>query len=323
MDAKAKLDLNDVALLVRVVQTASFSAAARERGVPVSTVSRRIARLELALGTQLLERTTRMLRLTDAGRTYFEHAVRAMDDLAQGSGQLRERQVEPRGRVRILAPTWFAEAVAHVLCGHLARHPHVSIDLELDQRAVELSAEGFDIAIVAGKPDDTSDFVAREIWRAAPKVLVASPRYLKIRGRPRNVRELARHDLLATRSRDGFETWTLMNGRSKRRHTFAPRLFASEIAVAHQAALAGLGIALMPEILCADDLAKKRLVHVLVGWEGERGGVHLLFRAHRSLTAAVRTCIDLLLDKLPGSDPAHARPKRQRSRPSRATHTAA
>ncbi len=311
MNARAVLDFNDVALLVRVVQTASFSAAARERGVPVSTVSRRIARLESALGTRLLERTTRMLRLTDAGRTYFDHAMRAMDDLAQGAGQLRERQVEPRGRVRILAPTWFADAVANVLFGYLAKHPQVSIDLEFDQRAVDFAAEGFDIAIVAGKLEDTNDFVAREIWRAAPKVLVANPRYLEARGRPRNVGELARHDLIATKSNEGFETWTLMQGRTKRRCTFAPRLFASEIAVAHRAALAGLGITLMPEILCVDDIAKQRLVHVLEGWEGERGGVHLLYRAHRSLTAAVRTCVDLLLAKLPRTNPAHSQLKRR------------
>ena len=302
MNAKAEFDLNDIAMLVRVVESASFSAAARERGVPVSTVSRRIARLESALGTRLLERTTRALRLTDAGRTYFDHAVRAMDDLAQGAGQLRERQAEPRGRVRILAPTWLADAVAHILFSYLAKHPHVSVDLALDQRAVDLAAEGFDIAIVAGKIDDTNDFVAREIWQAAPKILVASPRYLEARGRPRNVRELARHDLLATKSSDGFETWTLMQGRTKRRLTFAPRLFASEIDVVRQAALAGIGIALMPETLCADELAKQRLVHVLGDWEGERGGVHLLFRAHRSLTAAVRACIDRLLAKLPATD---------------------
>lgn len=306
MDAKAIADLNDVALLVRVVQTRSFSAAARERGVPVSTVSRRIARLESALGTRLLERTTRALRLTDAGRAYFDHASRAMDDLAQGTNQLQERQAEPRGRIRILAPTWFADSVANVLFGYLAEYPHVSVDLELDQRSTDPG--GFDIAIVAGKLEETSDFVAREIWRAAPKRLFASPRYLRARGTPNRVGDLVGHDLIAIRSREGSSSWALVNGRSKRRHTFAPRLYASEISVARRAALAGLGITLLPEILCVDDLAKNRLVQVMAGWEGERGGVHLLYRAHRSLTAAVRTCIDRFLAELPGTDPAHAKP---------------
>ncbi len=296
-------DLNDVALLVRVVQTHSFSAAARERGVPVSTVSRRIARLESALDTRLLERTTRALRLTDAGRAYFEHASRAMDDIAQAAERLRERQIEPSGRVRILAPTWFADAVSSVLFDWLSKHPRVSVDLELGQQSFDSVAAGFDIAIVAGKIEETPDFVAREIWRASPKLLVASPRYVRARGAPRGVADLARHDLLSTRSSDGFATWTLLNGRMRRRCTFAPRLQTSEIAVAQRAALQGLGIALLPESLCTRDLTKKRLVRVLDGWEGERGGVHLLFRAHRSLTTAVRGCIDHLLATLPGAAP--------------------
>src|ERR1700761_6937389 len=115
MDARVNLDLNDVSLLVRVVQTRSFSAAARERGVPVSTVSRRITRLEAALGIRLLERTTRRLRLTDAGRPFFAHAERAVDDLAQGSDRVHELQKEPRGRVRIMAPIGLGAAVANVV----------------------------------------------------------------------------------------------------------------------------------------------------------------------------------------------------------------
>jgi DNA-binding transcriptional LysR family regulator len=304
MDANTDIDFNDVALLVRVVQKRSFSAAARERGVPVSTVSRRVARLEAALGTRLLERTTRALRLTDAGRTFFDHASRAMDDLAQGSGLLRERQAEPRGRVRILAPTWFADCVANVLFGYLARFPRVSIDLEFDQRCVDPTTGGFDIAIVAGKLAETADFVARDIWRASPKRLFASPGYLQAHGTPRRVGDLAEHDLIAIRSVEGFSGWTLMQGRTRRRLTFAPRLYTSEISAARSAAVAGLGIALLPDILCRDDLANKQLVQVLESWEGERGGVHLLYRARRSLTVAVRTCIDHLLADLPGTDPA-------------------
>src|SRR3954463_16797081 len=121
MDARIKLDLNDVALLVRVVQTHSFSAAARERGVPVSTVSRRIARLESVLGVRLLERTTRSLRLTDAGRSYFAHAERAVDDVWQGTDHVRELRKEPRGRIRVLAPIVLGASVSNVICRYLAR----------------------------------------------------------------------------------------------------------------------------------------------------------------------------------------------------------
>lgn len=296
-------DLNDVSLFVRVVQTHSFSAAARERGVPVSTISRRIARLESSLSTRLLERTTRALRLTDAGRVYFDHASRAMDDLVQGTGQVRERQATPRGRVRILAPTALAAAVANVSFTFLAAHPQVSIDVELGQNPSDLAMAGFDLAIVTGKPDATSDFVAREIWRSTRKLLLASPRYVASRGAPRHIDDLAQHDCVATRTKDGFATWTLVKGRDKRRFTFAPRFSVSEFAAAHRAVLAGLGIALFPESSCADDLASKRLIRVLETVEGEPGGVYLLYRTQRSLSFTVRAVVTHFLATLPATDP--------------------
>jgi DNA-binding transcriptional LysR family regulator len=300
MRAKIDLDLNDVALLVRMVQRRSFSAAARERGVPVSTVSRRVARLESALGLRLLERTTRTLRLTDAGRTYFEHAERAMDDLAQGTGQVRELQDEPRGRVRIAAPIAFGPAVADAVYRYLAKHPGVSIDLEIDGRRPD-SDSGFDIAIVAEKLRDTDDFIAREVRPTTRKLLFASPRYLKERGKPRGLEELARHDCIATSVTDGHATWVLAKGRTKRRFTFAPRLYVSEFSAAYRAVLAGVGVAMLPESLCAQDVTKRRMARVMDGWEGDAAGVSLLYRAHRSLTAAVRTCIDHLLAELPAT----------------------
>ncbi|RKI33587.1 LysR family transcriptional regulator [Corallococcus sp. AB004] len=300
MRAKIDLDLNDVALLVRVVQRRSFSAAARERGVPVSTVSRRIARLESALGLRLLERTTRTLRLTDAGRKYFDHAERAMDDLAQGTGRVRELQDEPRGRVRIAAPTAFGAAVANVVYLYLAKHPGVSIDLEIDGRRPDPDS-GFDIAIMTEKLNDTDDFVAREVRPMTRKLLFASPHYLKEHGTPRGVEELAVHDCIATRATDGHATWTLAQGRTKRRFTFAPRLYVSEFSAAYRAVLAGVGIAMLPESLCAQDVNKRHMARVLEGWEGDAAGVYLLYRAHRSLTAAVRTCIDHLLAELPAT----------------------
>ncbi|WP_437733269.1 LysR family transcriptional regulator [Sorangium sp. So ce1335] len=306
MDAQIDLDLNDAALLVRVVRTRSFSAAARERGVPVSTVSRRIARLEAALGVRLLERTTRRLQLTDAGRAYFGHAERAIDDLAQGTHLVRELQSEPRGRVRVVAPIALGATVARVVCAYLAKHPRVSVDLEIDSRPVDLLAGRFDIAIVPGRVDDTTDFVARELWRATRKLLYASPRYLEARGVPRRVEDLARHDCIAVHATEGMATWTLGQGRRRRRIVFEPRFYVSESSAAHRATLAGIGIALLPEVFCAEDVAAKRLVRVLDGHEAEAGGVSLLYRAHRALTAAVRTCVDHLLGELPATDPVRA-----------------
>lgn len=299
------VDLNDVALLVRVVQTHSFSAAARERGVPVSSVSRRIARLEMSLGIRLLERTTRRLRLTDAGRDYFAHAERAVDDLASGTRRVRELSSEPSGRVRVVSPIVFGTAVANAVHGYLAAQPRVSVELKLDDRGAELLADGFDIAMIGGRPQEhAGDFIARELWRSTRKLLYASPRYVKARGLPDRVEELAAHDCIATHASDGFAVWSLSSGRKKRNVTLAPRFHVNESSAAHRAALAGVGIAMLPEVICAPDVKAKRLVRVLDGYEGEAGGVYLLYRAHRALTAAVRTCVDHFLDALPVTDPS-------------------
>nr|HEX4316276.1 LysR family transcriptional regulator [Kofleriaceae bacterium] len=307
--ATAKLDLNDVALFVRVVQLRNFSAAARERCVPVSTVSRRISRLEDALGLRLLERTTRRLVLTDAGRGYHAHAEHAVEDLAQGGALVRELRTEPSGRVRITAPTAFGGVVTDALVPFLRAHPGVSADLELAVRPLDVAglaaSEAFDVAIIAGHTVDTADFIARPLWRASRKLVMASLAYLKARGTPRTVDALARHDCIATRAADGLATWTLgRSGARAQRFTFAPRLYVSDSAAAQRAVRGGLGLAILPEVLCAEDVAHGRLVRVLPRHEGHGGGVALLYRAHRSLTAAVRACVEHFTTTLPASDPA-------------------
>lgn len=299
----ANVNLNDVALLVRVIQTRSFSAAARERGVPVSTVSRKISRLEQALGLRLLERTTRRLVLTDAGRRYFAHAERAIEDLAEGGAVVRELQTEPRGRVRILAPVTLGGVITDVLASFLARYPGVSVDLELAERSLDLATETFDLAIITGRVD-TSDFIARPLWRSSRKLLFASRAYLEERGTPRTIADLARHACIATRGGEGTATWALARNRVTKRFSFEPRLYVSESSAAQRAARAGVGIAMLPEVLCAEDVAHGRLVRVLPRYEGQVGGVALLYRAHRSVTAAIRTCIEYFLTGLPASDPA-------------------
>lgn len=300
----ATIDLNDAALLVRVIQTRSFTAAARERGVPVSTVSRRITRLEQALGTRLVERTTRSLSLTEAGRSYFAHAERAIADLDEGSNIVREMRNEPRGRVRILCPPPFSSTVTASVFAYLAANPEVSIDLDLSGRQPELDT--FDLALVTGKPTDTTELVARELQAPSRKLLVASPKYLAQRGTPRRYHDLADHAFIAARSIDGVAIWTLVQRGHRRKFSFTPRLTVGEYGAAYRAAIAGLGITIMPEVTAKADFAAKRLVQVLPSVEGETGGVYLVYRAQRAFTAAVRTCLDhLMRDMLRAWSSAH------------------
>jgi DNA-binding transcriptional LysR family regulator len=297
MNAKIQADLNDIAILVRVVQAKSFSAAARERGVPVSTISRRIARLENSIGVRLIERTTRRLRLTDLGRAYFDHAERALDELTIGARLLGELQEEPRGRVRVTAPLGLGPVIAASLESYLADHPAVNVELDLSERRVDLVGEGFDIAIRTGKVDE-SDFIARALG-GSPRRLYASPAYIARHGAPRRLSDLRTHDCVATRTTESGTTWTLFRNAKRERVSFVPRLFVNELGAAKQAVVAGVGIGLFPATMSQAEVSSGSLVHVLRAYEGEMVGVHLLYRARRSLTAAVRTCVDYLLHAVP------------------------
>jgi DNA-binding transcriptional LysR family regulator len=290
----AKVDLNDAALFVRVVRAASFSAAAKEIGVPVSTVSRRVARLETALGARLLERTTRRLRLTDVGRTYAAHAERAVDDLSAGRDRVRALDVVPRGRVRLTAPVGLGRMLVDALAPYLAANPAVHVEIDLSERKVDLLDEGIDIALRAG-PVDTPDFVGRQLFQSS-RGLYASAAYLARRGRPRKLADLAAHDAIAMRTSDRGAVWELFEGRRRHRVAFAPRLIVNEMMAMRAAVRAGAGIALLPEPETQD------LVRVLPALSGERAGMWLLYPAHRSTTAAVRSCVEHLLATMrPGS----------------------
>lgn len=291
----ATIDLNDVVLLVEVVRASSFTSVAKARGVPVSTVSRRIARLEKSLGTLLLERTTRRLRLTDAGRGYFAHAERAIDELIDGANGVRSLVSEPRGHVRITAPFGMGAMLTTSLAPYLAAHPHVTVEVDLTDRRVDLLAEGFDIAFRSGEID-SADFIGKKVYESR-RALFASKAYLKRRGRPRDLGDLAKHDLIAARATPRGAAWELVSRRTGRtkRFTFMPRLVVNEMMASRSAALAGGGIAFLP----SGGESIEGLERVLPEYSGPPGGMWLLYPARRTVTAAVRSCVDHLLATLP------------------------
>lgn len=292
MDAKVEApDLNDVALFVDVVRAASFTAAAKVRGVPVSTVSRRISRLEERLDTRLLERTTRRLHLTDVGRSYFQHAERALEQLGEGTQLVRAFHVAPHGRVRITAPTGFGPLLVRSLAPYLAANRDVTIELELTDRRVDMVEEGFDLAVRSGRIED-SELVARKIFETG-RALFASKAYLAARGRPRRIPDLAKHDLIAAQSTASGAVWELFSGGKRHRVAFRPRMVVNDMTSARAAAAAGIGIALLPSSVSGDELEP-----VLLGATGPVGGLWVLHPARRGMTAAVRTCADHLIEQL-------------------------
>jgi DNA-binding transcriptional LysR family regulator len=291
-------DFNDAALFVKVVRAASFTAAAREHGVPVSTVSRRIVRLESQLGARLLERTTRRIRLTNVGEHYFEHAERALDELTEGSRHVREAQAMPRGKVRITAPVGVGPLLSRALASFLLNAPLVTVEVDLSDRRADLVAEGIDIALRAG-PIDSGDHVAKKLHES-PRGLYASAAYLARRGRPRRIEDLENHDLIATRATASGAVWDLVTtpgarGKARRhRIDFKPRLLVNELVAARHAAIAGIGITLLP----VSHVERGTLERVLPQLSGESIGLWLVYRAQRRVTAAVRACVEHLIEEL-------------------------
>ena len=208
------IDLNRIRLFARVVEAGSFTAAARDAGLPKSSVSRAIAALERDLAVRLIHRTTRRLQPTEAGRAYYESLSRALAGIDEATAAAAELQDTPRGTVRLTAPTDLGDRLLPpLLVGFAARYPEVRVDVVLTQRFVDLVHEGIDLALRVGRLGD-SRLVARPLGTVRAGVF-ASPRYLERRGAPRTVAALAEHECLLFRSSSGRAVWKLVGPRGE------------------------------------------------------------------------------------------------------------
>ena len=244
-------DLNDVLIFTKVVEAGSFTAAARGLGLPTSTVSRRVARLEAHLDTRLLQRTTRKLSLTDAGRLYYERGAQVFTGLEEAEQILAETRAAPRGRVRVTAPVEHT-IVMRMVRPFLERYPGVQVDLELTNRSVNLVEEGFDVGIHAGALADSS-LVASKLMDS-PFQLVASPAYLELRGEPGRIQELSGHDCIVFGGTSLNAAWSFSVGRKIVKVPIRGRVAVNHLQAVRDAALAGLGIAMLPALVCGEDL---------------------------------------------------------------------
>ncbi len=296
-------DLNDLYYFAMVVEHGGYAAAERVLGISKSRLSRRVAHLEETLGTRLLQRSARRFAVTEVGRNVFRHA-QAMIAEAQSAREAVDRlSAEPRGLVRVACPVQIAQQhLAGLLPQFLADHPQVRIQLEVSNRRVDLINEGFDIALrVRSQLNDDGDLVMRR-FGTVQQLLVASPRYLARRGRPTSPANLASHVTLAMTGDEARPRWELHgpDGRIERSE-IQPRLIAHDFPVLLSAAVAGLGIALLPETVCADQVGAGELEQVLPDWSLPQGIFHAVFPSRRGLLPAVRVFIDHLVEQIPRS----------------------
>ncbi len=295
-------DLNDIYFFASVVQYGGFSAAARTIGVEKTRLSRRIAALEKRLGVRLLQRTTRALALTEAGQRFFERCVATVEGAQAAYDSVAELRREPAGLVRLSSPVLLAQrCLAHVLPGYMTAYPKVSVFLEATDRTVNVIEERFDIAIRA-KPaiEDAAGLVAKTLG-LSQRVLVVSPGFLG-HGRPQTPAELPRFDTVASTDDvvDGGARWNLtsLDGRSQHIE-LKPRLVSSDLRARLQAAMRGIGIALLPEQVVAAPLKEGLVDRVLPEWSGAKNILHLVYPTPRGMLPSVRSLIDHVLIHVP------------------------
>lgn len=293
------LDLNDVALFVQVVRFGSFAEASRRLGVPPNTLSRRIAQLETHLGTRLMQRSTRKLSLTSAGQDFHERCASAVDGLVDAGQVLVASQQAPNGLVRVAAPADFFDFfLMEWLAEFLDAYPLVRVEFVLKDARSDLIAERIDVAIRGGILEDSSLF-ARKALDASMDRLVASPAYIKARGEPQTLQDLFDHDCLVFAHPTGRATWRLSGPEGADVEIqVAGRLSGNTAQVLRKAALAGLGIALLPSSMTSREIRAGLLVPVLEQFHRQGHGVHLVYASRRHLPTAVSAFIDMVIDKL-------------------------
>ncbi len=286
------MDLNDVVVFAKVVQTGSFTRAGRELSLPKSTVSRKVSELEARLGARLLQRTTRSLSLTDAGRAFHEHATRIVSELTAGAAAVLELEEAPRGKLRVSTPLNF-ELFAPVLSAFVSRYPAVDVELVCSDRMVDLVEEQFDVAIRASRLRDSA-LVARPLG-VLRSFMVASPRYVADHGDPRQPKELAQHACLVFGAGADRGHFRLARKGREEVVSVAGRLVANDFELLHQAAKDDLGIAMLPCPRIAADLEAGRLVRVLSEWSAPSFPIHAVYPSTRHLSPKVRAFVDHLL----------------------------
>lgn len=293
------LDLNDVAVFVQVVRSGSFAETARRLGIPPNTLSRRVQQLEARLGTRLLQRSTRKLSLTNAGEDFYDRCASAVETLGDAGQALMSGNKIPSGLVRVAAPAEFFDFFPmECLAEFLAQHPLVRVDFILSDARADLIADRIDVAIRGGVLEDSGLF-ARQVLHPGLDGLVASPDYLAARGAPATLQDLADHDCLVFAHPSGRATWRLsgLDGADAEVQV-AGRFSGNTAQSLRKAAMAGLGIALLPSAITRRDLSAGMLVPVLPQFHRKGHGVHLVYASRRHLPSAVSAFIELVADKM-------------------------
>lgn len=303
-------DLNDMLYFAEVVDRGGFAAAGRALGLPKSKLSRRVAELEARLGVRLLQRTTRKLSLTQTGELYHRHCVAIREEAEAAADAMALVQTEPRGTIRVACPVTLAQStIGPLIPRFLGKHPQVRLEMQVSNRVVDLVQEGFDVALrVRTTLDDSGSLIVKNLGNSQ-SLLVASPAQLERQGRPQTVDDLQRLSTLAMSGSDGKIGWKLLGpGGRELNFQHRPVYTADDLWTLKYAVLAGTGVTLLPDYMCANELQQGQLEQVLPGWAPRTGIIHAVFPSRRGLVPAVRRFLDFLGEHVTTEGLEQARP---------------
>ncbi|WP_112321086.1 LysR family transcriptional regulator [Oceanibium sediminis] len=295
--------LSEMEAFISVVDQGGFTEAAKKLGVSKSAVSKHVSALEARLGARLLNRTTRRVNPTEIGLAYYDRATVVLSGAAEADEMVNAMQTAPRGALRISVPVSFGiSQLSGIVGAFLAEYPDVSVNMVLDDRFVELVAEGFDVAIRIGKLEDSS-LRARKLAETQA-LLVASKSYLDVHGTPACIEDLSAHTLLHYSHLSTGNFWRLRSKTGEERHVrVGGRLTANNGESLKKAAESGLGISLVPTFILGSAIEDGRLINVLPDLALENLGIYAVYPPGRFTQPKVRAFIDFLAEKLRGLGP--------------------
>ncbi len=295
-------DLNDLYFFAAVVEHGGFSAAGRALGIPKSRLSKRVSQLEDRLGVRLLQRTTRRFVVTEVGERFYGHCRAVLEEARAAQDAVDELQAEPRGVVRLSCPISLVQTVlAHVLPDFMTQNPKVQVRVLASNRRVDVVSEGFDLAIrVRTHFADTDGNLVLRTFGQSRVLAVASPALLDGLGRPQEPAELSRLPALSSLEHEGAQIWELIDGAGERSAVeINARLVSGDFTLLLEAARRGMGVALLPEFVCAPAIGRGELEVVLPDWSVPEGTMHFVYPSRRGMLPGVRALVDFLAERLP------------------------
>lgn len=280
-----------------VAELNSFAEAGRHLGLSPAAVSKNVAELEAHVGARLINRTTRRMALTPEGKTYLDHVTRGLDALAEADQALHATRSDPSGILRVSAPMSVTlTRLSTAIPGFLSRHPGINLDLQLDDRRVDIIREGFDLAIRGSDNLEDSSLVARKL-ATLPHVLCGAPSYFAAHGKPKTPADLKKHNCIRFSLSGHAHVWEFRKNGSTERIGPAGRYSVTSSLAVRDALCAGFGLSLIPRLYVERALGDGRLVPVLDDWSSVTTTLYAVYPSRQHLAPKIRVFVDFLVEE--------------------------